>query len=408
VARIPGLNLGGLTAGLVVAAMVCLAGATRAAEPPRGIIALNQFGQCPPSGPCGALRPKAAANTAITGLMIRLNWKDMQSGPKASDIDWTMTDNVFAQAGKDRFVVLSFVPGIQTPDWAMDEIPKGGKISLCIPYGSKADVGNTRTVPKPWNATYLKLWYGFLKAVSDHYASNPQFLMIAASGPTSVSEEMSLPGAQHSSKVCPIKDGVQAWMNAGYTPAKYEGAWSDVFSKFAALFPNQYVSLALYDGLPIGSSGNNDSGEVSKTPQDVISAGLSALGGRFAVEANGLVSTSPKNAAYRTVKSYHGRAVTGFELATSAVTRPQTEGGVSNSAEALCQALRAGVEANVDFIEIYQEDASSGDASVQSVLDTFAKQLQPPIMFPRPGRPVPFDRRLSIATGGASPATVCP
>jgi hypothetical protein len=384
-----------------------VAGATQASPTPRGIIALNQYGQCTVPSDCGALAPQAASNPAVSGLMIRLNWKDVQTGPKT--FDWDMTDNVFSQAGKDRFVVLSFVPGIQTPDWAMAEIPNGDKMSLCIPYGSKADVGQTRTFPKPWNAIYLNLWYDFLGAVAGRYAGKSQFWMVAASGPTSVSEEMSLPGAQPSSKVCPTSAGIDAWIKAGYTPNRYVAAWSQVFAKYAALFPKQHVSLALYRGLPIASSGGTqDPAQVRETPRSVIATGTSALGERFAVEANGLVSNSAANMAYQIVDNNSGKVVTGFDLATSAVKNPEKQAGIPDAAEALCLSLKAGVAAKVDYIEIYQEDASSGNPAVQRVLENFAKQLQAPrVVGPLPPREVPLERRRT-PTSATSMAAICP
>ncbi len=119
--------------------------AAQPAARPEGLIALYQYGQCAKPGECGLLRPKAADNSAISGLMIRLKWKDVQTGPRASDFNWEMTDNVFRQAGTNKFVVLSFVPGIETPDWALDRIPEGGKEKFCIPYGLKTEVGTETT-----------------------------------------------------------------------------------------------------------------------------------------------------------------------------------------------------------------------------------------------------------------------
>ncbi len=348
---------------------------------PEGLIALNQYGQCATAGECGLLRPKAADNPAIAGLMIRLKWKDVQRGPRASDFNWEMTDNVLRQAGANKFVVLSFVPGIETPDWALERISEDGKQKFCIPYGLKTDVGTEITLPLPWNETYQKLWYDFLKAVSERYARNPRFLMIAAAGPTSVSEEMSLPGAQISSKVCSTEAALKTWTSAGYTPEKYLGAWREVFKRYAALFPNQYVSLALYRGLPIGMRNGApvaDDGEVRETPQRIIAEGMTELAGKFAVEANGLVANSPRYMAYQLVHSSGGRALTGFELATAATKRPEVEGDAANPARALCLALRAGLAAGVNFIEIYQEDASNDDPAVQDVLQAFARQLPAP------------------------------
>ncbi len=350
-------------------------GAAQPAARPEGLIALYQYGQCAKRGECGLVRPKAADNPAIAGLMIRLKWKDVQTGPRVADFNWEMTDNVFRQASANKFVVLSFVPGIETPDWALDRIPEGGKEKFCIPYGLKTEVGTEIMLPLPWNQTYLKLWYDFLQAVSERYARNPRFLMIAAAGPTSVSEEMSLPGAQISSKVCSTEAALKTWMSVGYTPEKYLGAWREVFKSYATLFPNQYVSLALYRGLPIALRNRAPVAEVRETPQRIIASGMTELAGKFAVEANGLVANSPRNMAYQLVRSSGGRAVTGFELATAATKRPEVEGDAESPARALCLALRAGLAAGVNFIEIYQEDAASDDPAVRNVLQAFARQL---------------------------------
>jgi hypothetical protein len=368
-----------LTSSLALAAMSWPSpGAAQSTARPEGLIALYQYGQCAKPGECGLLRPKAADNPAIAGLMIRLKWKDVQTGPRAADFNWEMIDNVLRQAGASKFVVLSFVPGIETPDWALDRIPESGKRKFCIPYGLKTEVGTEITLPLPWNETYQQLWYDFLKAVSERYARNPRFQMIAAAGPTSVSEEMSLPGAQISSKVCSTEAALKTWISAGYTPEKYRGAWREVFRRYAALFPNQYVSLALYRGLPIALRNRApvaDDAEVRETPRRVIAEGMTELAGKFAVEANGLVATSPRNMAYQLVRSSGGRAVTGFELATAATKRPEVEGDAGNPTRALCLALRAGLAAGVSFIEVYQEDAASDDAAVQNVLQAVARQL---------------------------------
>jgi len=45
----------------------------------------------------------------------------------------------------------------------------------------------------PWNKVYLHRWSVFLEQVSDRYGKSPSFALVAAGGPTSVSEEMTLP-----------------------------------------------------------------------------------------------------------------------------------------------------------------------------------------------------------------------
>ncbi len=87
----------------------------------------------------------------------------------------------------------------------------------------------------PWDRVYLDRWFAFVKQLGERYGNSPAFRVIAAAGPTSVSEEMTLP---HS------REAMQKWINASYTPAKYLGAWEETFHIYAKSFPNQCVSLA--------------------------------------------------------------------------------------------------------------------------------------------------------------------
>jgi hypothetical protein len=132
-----------------------------AQTPPQGLIALYQYPGCDNNGlsfggppcPSGALYENAAKNPAIAGLMIRVDWRDMYRPAWSGLIDWSITDAVFAQAAKyGKFVVLSFVPGFATPQWALDQIPATGQAQFCIQYGSVpfvAKAGQSSTLPIP-------------------------------------------------------------------------------------------------------------------------------------------------------------------------------------------------------------------------------------------------------------------
>ena len=98
----------------------------------------------------------------------------------------------------------------------------------------------------PWDRVYLNRWLAFLKLLSERYGKSPAFRLVAADGPTSVSEEMTLPNSPQDLK---------KWQNDSYTPSKYIGAWQKVFQVYAADFPNLYVSLAVGNGLNINEVG---------------------------------------------------------------------------------------------------------------------------------------------------------
>jgi len=347
-----GMTLGAASLSSSKAANTGGPGPIQFPTPPRGLIALLQYPGCSPSVasvsvadcPTGALRDQAASNPAIAGLMIRVDWADMYvpswNVPSPSGmIDWSITDAVFAQAAKyGKFVVLSFVPGFGSPKSVLMN-PMIETDSFCIqygfvPFGAKA--GHFSTLPMPWDPTYQSLWFSFLQQVSLRYASNPLygpiFKMITAAGPTSISEEMSLPGAGGRGQCTAAQIGKELakWEKHKYTPTKYYDAWGSVFTEFELLFRGVFVSLAVYPGLPIGATSMSDPSQVTATPKNVVTTGTTLHPLNFAVEANGLTPSSPGHPNYDLVTSYVGHLVTGFEFATSALNDPEKQGDATN------------------------------------------------------------------------------
>ena len=419
--------IAGLALALVLGALSWRSPGAQASGPtiqtplqPFGLIAMEQYSGCefaktPPSCPTASLFANAATNPAIAGLMLRVPWRDMQpTSGDSSATNWAITDAAFTQAeastslsqprGADgptahKFVVLAFVPGFDTPPWALTGVQTA---QFCTPYGVGA--GTTKTLPMPWDATYQSEWSAFLQQVASHYAGKQDLLMVAAAGPTSVSDEMSLPGAEDSAKskcsTAQIKCDIDTWEGKisgtcppqtlpapPYTPTAYESAWTAAFGQYASSFPSQYTSLSLYPGLSIP-----DKSQLKATPESVINAGAATFGTKFALQANGLAYASggPKDTMYQLVSENSGKMVTGFQLIDSA-TNPahwSTEGGPSaaTAAQALQNALdagltsKAGAPTNVDFLEIYEDDvdAARTEACVQAVLQSTALRLPLP------------------------------
>src|ERR1700681_607337 len=97
--------------------------------------------------------------------------------------------------------------------------------------------------------------------------------MISVDGPTSVSGEMSLPGNAAAESTATRAADIAQWEALQYTPTAYEAAWSAMFRRYDEIFPQQYLSLALYPGLPIGNGGGSDGSQSSATPKAVFDAG---------------------------------------------------------------------------------------------------------------------------------------
>jgi hypothetical protein len=321
--------------------------------PPTGLIAVQEY----KPGNAGVFAAGVFENSSIAGVAPRINWKDVE--PNVNQFNWQIIDQVFTQAAASRkFVVLTFVPGFGTPDWALQ-----GVTSAAFAHQYGPETGEVGTLPMPWDQVYLSRWFAFLQDVADRYESNPALRMISADGPTSVSEEMSLPD---------VGSDIKQWTALGYTPEKYVAAWKESFDAYARIFPKQFISLALYPGLPIGHDGLRDVTQRTTTVKQILAEGLEYKE-RFALQGNGLVAASNGDNVYDLVRSNSGMIATGFELTTSATTNPGREGDAVSPVHALTLALQRGLQAHVDFLEIYQADVVN--PAMQQVLGTTLTQL---------------------------------
>ena len=126
-------------------------------------------------------------NPFISGVAVQINWRDIE--PVQGKPDWSKLDELFAAAeSSKKWVQLDIFPGFFSPAWALE----GAKTDLFpIPYGPGH--GTVARLPMPWDRVYLDRWFAFVKQLSERYGKSPAFRMIAAAGPTSVSEEMTLP-----------------------------------------------------------------------------------------------------------------------------------------------------------------------------------------------------------------------
>ena len=140
-----------------------------------------------------ALNRQALNNSFISGVDVQINWRDIE--PVEGRPDWSRLDWLMATAASSKkWLKLSVVPGFFSPAWALEGVRTD---RFNIPYGPGS--GTVATLPMPWDRVYLDRWFEFVKKIGERYGGSPAFRMIAAAGPTSVSEEMTLPsGPQRS------------------------------------------------------------------------------------------------------------------------------------------------------------------------------------------------------------------
>jgi hypothetical protein len=115
-----------------------------------------------------------------------------------------------------------------------------------------------------------------------------------------------------------------------------------------ALFPHEYVSLNLIDGLPVNGS-RFDGAAIIDTTLRRIAAGKVELGPGFAVHADGLGPSTTNMPPGVCVRARCGSAVTGIQTHA-----PSREGPLTTAD------LEPAFSASVDFVQVYQSSVGDG------------------------------------------------
>jgi hypothetical protein len=299
---------------------------------------------------------QALKNQFISGVGVQINWRDIE--PVEGKPDWSRLDGLFAAAdSSNKWVKLDIFPGFFSPAWALE----GAKTDLFnIPYGPGH--GTEARLPMPWDRVYLSRWFAFLKQLAERYGKSPDFRIIAAAGPTSVSEEMTLPSNS--------PPAINKWRSDGYTPAKYLGAWEEAFHVYADSFPNQCVSVTA-PGLPILEQGQSGLPARMRAKQDIVERAVRVFGRRLVIQSNDLHAGHAQIEAFDGsdfIKSYSGRIITGFEMRGGSFgpNPSKVMGAEGDPPLALRRSIDKGMAANdagrrINFLEIYVGDVLAPD-----------------------------------------------
>ena len=390
---------------------------TRPATKPSGLIALTSIrsaAQVPETsrGPAKVFPDALFLNSAVDGVQLYVRWAALE--PQENEFNPAVlgaVDEVLCQADEHhKFVVLDVLPGFATPEWAEQDTspqkPQCAKpayqsystYSYCFQYSYSGNAPAT-ALPVPWNATYLGYWFGLLSVIEDRYGSNSQFVMIAADGPTSVSEEMSLPNCPSTTavptsckngpdealpkyvesdstppaKIAINESDINMWEALGYTPQTYEAAWQSVFAQYERDFPRQYVSFSLFSGLPIAQAGSSCDAQCQETTSTdstldtVVGEGAKTVvfpnsASRFAFQGDGLTARDDSQ-NFRYVEQVHQddtTAATGYQTTNPAkfpaIPIPPGDNGLEAPGLALEDALKNGFNAGANYVEFYASD----------------------------------------------------
>lgn len=283
-----------------------------------------------------AIQPGTYTHPAVDGIMIRTFWSNVEPAP--DQYDWRFIDSQIQNASSSgKNVILLVLPGAFTPTWALQGVQSAQFVE---DYGFVQ--GTTVTLPMPWDKTYLNRWFAFVQVLGQRYDSNPAVVNVPAAGPTSISEEMSLPNDTAT---------VTKWKQLGYTQQKYEDAWQQTMAAYVQAFPTTQISLTFYPGLPIP-----DKSAETATRVDVANFAFTNYGQHVAFQENGLSARkAAPSLGYDLVQQYSTKTTTGFEMGTSATEKPDQMGGTTATA-ALQASVELGLKAGIRFLVIYEKD----------------------------------------------------
>jgi len=295
---------------------------------------------------------RALNNPSITGVALQIRWRDIE--PVEGKADWSKLDELVSAAeSSKKWVHLLIFPGFFSPSWALEGVKTE---PFAIQYGPGK--GTVETLPMPWDGAYLTRWFAFLKLLSDRYAKSPAFRLVAASGPTSVSAEMTLPNSPKN---------LRTWQSDGYTPSRYIGAWKQVMQAYATDFPNQCISLSVGSGgLSINDNGRIDGRAHLRTRQTIVDQAIEVLGRRLALQLSDVhAGPGPHSVSSESedqfVIGYNGRLITGFQMRTGAEGNSGVMGAEGDPPAALKRSIDFAMEPNragrhVNYLEIYLPD----------------------------------------------------
>jgi hypothetical protein len=335
-----------LAATAALATVITIGPAAALAPRPTGLVAVirNRPGQ--------PFFKHTFDNANIAGVALQIHWNDIE--PTEGSPDWSRLDAFVSEAaGQGKWVQISVYAGFFTPPWALQGVKTD---RFAVPYGP--EVGKVEALPMPWDPVYLRRWFAFIKALSQRYGNSNTVRIMDVDGPTSVSDENTLPNAP---------SDLRQWQADGYTPTRYLNAWKQVLTAYAADFPGQYLSIAGVGGLPIDEAGRIDRSAHTTTLQAETDLAIALLGDRLVLQYNNLDGTTNPDGqgGMAFITNYLGKTVTGYQLRTSAAGPGMGAPGATPAVK-LRDAIDKGMRPNragqhVDFIQVYEADILSAD-----------------------------------------------
>jgi hypothetical protein len=248
---------------------------------------------------------------SISGVFVRLRWKDVQIAPGTADssFNFTALDREMNNAVKNgKFFSVGIKAGDDgTPTWLFTNGVTPLSFQDSGSDGNAGGCGARMTLGSPTEIAYQNHYFDLLRKVATHIKSRADWYRALAyikpSGANLFSEENRLPKRCDPGCVC----NTQLFAQHGYTPAGLYAFYQAQTDLMVSEFPGKTMVYALIqDGFPSinnagdyersdgTSSGGTLPGGTEQT-QTIIDNGQARHGLLFAVSHNGLGSKQSDN-----------------------------------------------------------------------------------------------------------------
>ena len=232
----------------------------------------------------------------ITGLVIQVGWRELE--PRQGKYDWDFLDRVVEVAHKNNvFYKLIIIPGYECPAWLYAK----GIDALDAPFSDSraanpAATVESRSIPIPWDETYLSFFMGLLRKVAERYKNDPLCYAVVLTGASSRWEEMHLPSSSQA---------MEKWKSFGDYKGKLVEFYKRLIDDYVQIFPYQQICPSITPPLP----------GMNKELEEIIGYGVEKYPDRFTLQNCQLHGRNDNtgNISYRLIMEYNAKVHNGLQ-----------------------------------------------------------------------------------------------
>jgi hypothetical protein len=235
-----------------------------------------------------ALEARVRANSHLSGVCLRIGWKDVEKEP--GHLDFSAIDETVAVLRRIGMKYeLGIKPGVDTPPFVYQEGGKSFKTHVTNPY--RANVGAAVAIPVPWDPIYQRNFSRLITQLGERYSSDPLCVSVVLTCANFLSKEMHLPRTP---------EDLAKWKQMGDYESKLLEVYKKYTDEWGKAFPGQQVSLHLSKVLDLPPT----------FAERVVEYGLSKYPERFTIQNCSLTGRKEDMGipSYDLIQKYRDRA----------------------------------------------------------------------------------------------------